>query len=182
MLSPDEEAEFWALYRKTSERLFRKAYRLCCAQKADAEDVHQRAYLKALEHWMTVSHLSEGQQSAWLATTLTREFLQLWRAAYRHRETHSSSDLAVAEPFVSVADAADAFAKSDEYRMTCRAIALLHGRQREVIALHCLAGYEIAEVAEMLGITEETVRVHLSGGRRRLRVIVAKGRWHDDQG
>lgn len=96
--------------------------------------------------------------------------------------THSSSDLAVVEPFVSEADAADAFAKSDEYRMTCRAIALLHGRQRDVIALHCLAGYEIAEVAEMLGIAEETVRVHLSCGRRRLRVIVPEGRWHDDQG
>lgn len=116
-------------------------------------------------------------ERCWLAGLQVSTACSATKRFWRH--PHLSN---VVEPFVSEADAADAFAKSDEYRMTCRAIALLHGRQRDVIALHCLAGYEIAEVAEMLGIAEETVRVHLSCGRRRLRVIVPEGRWHDDQG
>jgi hypothetical protein len=52
-------------------------------------------------------------------------------------------------------------------------IAQLDGRQRDVMALHCLAGYEISEVAEMLGINSATVRVHLHDGRRHLLKIMA---------
>ena len=70
MLSTDEEAQFWSFYRKTSEALFRKAYRMCRGHQADADDVHQRTYLKALEHWPTVSGLADQQRNAWLATTL----------------------------------------------------------------------------------------------------------------
>ncbi len=83
MLSADEDAQFWVFYRKTSEALFRKAYRMCRGQQADADDAHQRTYLKALEHWPTVSSLADQQRNAWLATTLAREVLQIWRAPYR---------------------------------------------------------------------------------------------------
>ena len=61
---------------------------------------------------------------------------------------------------------ADAVFAADRYHKACQAIARLDGRQRDVIALHCLAGYEISEVAEMLGISPATVRVHLHAGRR----------------
>ena len=69
-----------------------------------------------------------------------------------------------------------------EYRRTCRAIARLQGREREVIALHCLAGYEIHEVAEILEISASTVRVHVHNGRTRLREILAAGGGDDDGG
>ncbi len=172
MLSTDEEAQFWSFYRKTSEALFRKAYRMCRGHQADADDVHQRTYLKALEHWPTVSGLADRQRDAWLATTLAREALQIWRAPHRSREAGPRDDTE-RYPDASTGDA-DAVVAADRYRKACRAIAQLDGRQREVIALHCLAGYEISEVAEMLGISSVTVRVHLHVGRERLREIVAR--------
>lgn len=70
---------------------------------------------------------------------------------------------------------ADAVVTADRYREVCRAIVRLQVRQREVIALHCLAGYEISEVAEMLEISPATVRVHLHVGRQRLVKIMAGG-------
>ena len=73
LLSKEEEAEFWSFYRKTSEVLFRKSYRMCGGHQADADDAHQRTYLKALEHWPIVNGLADRQRNAWLATTLTRE-------------------------------------------------------------------------------------------------------------
>ena len=33
VLSDEEDAEFWTFYRKTSETLFRKAYRMCVATR-----------------------------------------------------------------------------------------------------------------------------------------------------
>lgn len=172
LLSIDEEAEFWLFYRKTSEVLFRKAYRMCRGNKADADDAHQRAYLKFLEHWPQVSGLSDRQRVAWLATTLTREVLQIWREPHRYREAEPH-DESGHHPSVS-ADHADAVYAADRYHKVCRAIALMEGRPREVIAMHCLAGYEISEVAEMLEIDQGTVRVHLHSGRERLRTILAR--------
>lgn len=54
----------------------------------------------------------------------------------------------------------------------------MKGRQRDVIALHCLAGYEIAEIADMLEISFSTVRVHLHAGRQRLQEIMAGEEGH----
>lgn len=173
MLSADDDARFWTFYRKTSEALFRKAYRMCRGHQADADDAHQRAYLQALEHWSTVGGLDDQKRNAWLAKTLVREVLQIWRAPHRSREAGSNDD-AGREPGASAgAGDAGAIFSVDLYHKACQGIALLEGRQRDVIALHCLAGYEISEVAEMLGISRATVRVHLHGGRRRLREIMA---------
>jgi RNA polymerase sigma factor (sigma-70 family) len=172
LLSTDQEAQFWSFYRKTSEALFRKAYRTCRGNQADADDAHQRTYLKALEHWSKVSGLADRQRDAWLATTLTREVLQIWRAPHRSREAELHEDTG-RQPAASVDDA-DAVFAADRYSKACRAIAQLEGRQRDVIALHCLAGYEISEVAEMLEIKPATVRAHLHTGRGRLMDIMAR--------
>jgi RNA polymerase sigma factor (sigma-70 family) len=181
LLSADQDAQFWIFYRKTSEALFRKAYRMCHGHQADAEDAHQRTYLRALEHWPTVSALNDQQRNAWLATTLMREVLQIWRASYRSREIGlvpglgpgAHADAAERSCMPAGADGPDAVLVADRYREACRGIAQLEGRPRDVIALHCLGGYEISEVAAMLGISAPTVRVHLHVARRRLREIVA---------
>ena len=172
MLSTDEDAQFWTFYRKTAEALFRKAYRMCRGHHADAQDAHQRTYIRALEHWPTVSGLADQQRTAWLATTLAREVLQIWRAPHRSQEVGSRDDSG-RQPSES-AGAGDAGFAADRYYEACRGIARLEGRQRDVIALHCLAGYEVSEVAEMLGISSSTVRVHLHVGRRSLMDMMAR--------
>jgi RNA polymerase sigma-70 factor, ECF subfamily len=173
LLSAAEEAEFWTFYQKTSEALFRKAYRMCCGHQADADDAHQRTYLKALEHWPTVSGLADQQRNAWLATTLAREVLQIWRTQHRSREAETFEDAGRPDKSENTGGA-DAVLAADLYHKACQGIARLEGRQRDVIALHCLAGYEISEVAEMLGISLSTVRVHLHVGRRNLLKIMAR--------
>jgi RNA polymerase sigma factor (sigma-70 family) len=171
LLSADEEAQFWTFYQKTAEALFRKAYRMCRGHQADADDAHQRAYIRALEHWRLVGSLGDHQRSAWLATTLAREVLQIWRSPHRTRELLSDDD---GGRLASVPADADAVHAADRYDRACCAIAQLEGRQLDVIALHCLAGYKVSEVAEMLGISPSTVRVHLHGGRIRLAEIMAR--------
>jgi RNA polymerase sigma-70 factor, ECF subfamily len=49
---------------------------------------------------------------------------------------------------------------------------LLPPRQRAALVLHYYAGYKAREIADILGSTSATVRVHLSQGRRRLRRLL----------
>lgn len=175
MLNRAEEAQFWLFYRATSEALHRKAYRMCRGNEADADDAHQNTYLQALKHWTTtLSGMADKRRNAWLATTLTNEVLQLWRAPHRSREAAATGGLGWDPATLTVPADIDAVVAADVYHHVCRAIAQLEGRQREVVALHCLAGYEISEVAEMLGIKTATVRAHLHAGRANVRKILAR--------
>lgn len=176
MLSDEQEGQFWEFYRKTSEPLFRKAYRMCRGQRADADDAHQNSYLKALAHWPTLSCLSDKQRQSWMATTLTREVLQLWRKPHRSHETGDVGppiDDRWRQAEAGIGVDTDTQGEVDRYRQVCRAIAQLDGREREVIALHCLAGYEISEVADMLEVSQSTIRVHLHRGRQALLKLLA---------
>jgi RNA polymerase sigma factor (sigma-70 family) len=53
-----------------------------------------------------------------------------------------------------------------------KALAKLSPRQRAATILHFYAGYSTKEVAEILGSSAATVRVHLSQGRKRLRALL----------
>jgi RNA polymerase sigma-70 factor (ECF subfamily) len=53
-----------------------------------------------------------------------------------------------------------------------RSLARLSPKQRAATILHFYAGYSTNEVAEILGSSAATVRVHLSQGRKRLRAIL----------
>lgn len=177
LLTPDEEEQFWLLHSKTADELFRKAYRMCGGHEADAYDALQETYLKVALHWRKVCALESPQQRGWLTRTLTNEVLQMWRAPHRSREG-TSFDSTVENPAL---DTWSLSARS-EYHRVCRAIARLQGREREVIGLHCLAGYEIREVAEILEISASTVRVHVHNGRAHLREILAAEGGDDDGG
>jgi RNA polymerase sigma factor (sigma-70 family) len=53
-----------------------------------------------------------------------------------------------------------------------RALARLSPRQCSAVVLRHYGGYDIDEVAAILGTTNASVRVHLSVGRRRLRALL----------
>jgi len=53
-----------------------------------------------------------------------------------------------------------------------RALHALPPRQRAVLILHYLVDLPTPEVADVLGMATPTVRVHLTQGRRRLRVLL----------
>jgi RNA polymerase sigma factor (sigma-70 family) len=178
VLNPEEEAQFWEFHLKTSESLFRKAYRMCRGHEADAQDALQRSYLRALAHWTTVSELADPQRQRWMAKTLTREVLQIWAEPHRRWETDLGES---AGEWAGLTQDIDGVDDKLRFIRVCRAIAALQGRQGEVMALHCLAGYEIAEVAGILQVSASTVRVHLHDARLRLRAILAgeEGTGHD---
>ena len=178
-LSPDEDVEFWVFYRKTSEALFRRAYRMCDGHHADADDAVQRTYLRALDHWSTVSGLADQQRSAWLATTLAREVLQIWRAPHRSRETQQLDD---ATERLGDADGPDAVSEADPSSMVVDAIvvrnllASLPRAQQEAMWLRT-EGFSYAEIAKMVGLSAPAVRKQAQRARDTLKQRLKDQAW-----
>jgi RNA polymerase sigma-70 factor (ECF subfamily) len=148
--------KFEVVYEAEHNRLLRIAYALT-GHWAAAEDLTQEAFLRLQQQWRRVSAYERPE--AWLrrvllnlATSRARRLAAEARAAARFARERSTN------PTVSE-DTAEFWG----------AIRALPRRQAQVLALFYAEDRAIAEVAEILGCAEGTVRAHLHQGRETLR-------------
>ena len=159
VLSGDEGA-FRVLYRANTARLFRLALRLSGGVVADAEDLVQEAWHRAIRGLDRF----EGRASlaTWLSSIVTRCAMERFRTDRR-----DASSQAHAEPTVAAQDSA-------------RRLDLEHAFEklptgfRSVLVLHDLEGYRHSDIAELLGVSEGTSKSQLSRARARMRELLGE--------
>jgi RNA polymerase sigma-70 factor (ECF subfamily) len=136
------------------------------AERSDADDAVQDAFLSALQHLDSCAPAEKFR--AWLLTIVrNRAFDLKRRGRVRSVEmleegtahTHEPSPLEMAE-------------RSELNNRLTAAIDTLTDTQREVLMMHDVEGWKHADIAELLGLAESTVRVHLLHARRKLRTLL----------
>jgi RNA polymerase sigma-70 factor (ECF subfamily) len=142
-------------YRKHADELIRFATFL--VGPADAPDVVSAAVLRTFE------------SKAWAAARnrrayLFRAVLNEVRMAYRGDARRRGRELR--------ADRPESFDAPEPRPDVLEAVASLSPRQRAVIALTYWDDLTPEAVADLLGISEGAVRIHLARGRRRLRKVL----------
>jgi RNA polymerase sigma-70 factor (ECF subfamily) len=145
-------------------------YRLCyglLANAAEAEDAAQDALvhvLERLERWD-----ARRSYGAWRSAVV----VNLCRDRLRRRAARVQAERAGA--LVELADAAGPPQRAEEAELAellRAALEALTPREREVFVLRDLEGVASAEVAQVLEVTESTVRSLLTLARRRLRALL----------
>jgi RNA polymerase sigma factor (sigma-70 family) len=146
-------ADFDDFYRAELPRLVALARALCGSALAD--DVAQEAMLVAYRRWRRVSSLENP--TAWVRRTCAN----LAVSQYRRRmiEMRALTRFA-ARPVAAPLDAAD-----EEF---WAAVHRLPSRQAQAVALRYVYELDIADIALTLGISEGSVKQHLSRARARL--------------
>ena len=118
----------------------------------DADDAWQETFLSALRGYPSLDPRTNLQ--AWLVTVAHRKAIDVVRA--RQRRAVPSGEVAeIADEAVSGGDDPAAALEAAEIRA---AVAALPERQRWAVALHHLGGLPYAEVARLVGGTEEAAR------------------------
>lgn len=151
-------------------RHFHAAYLVALArvggERADAEDVCQEAFLRT---WERIHECRDPDRfAAWL--------VRIVRNTAHNRRDYL--DVRAVEPLdgvIPIASTArtDSHTQAGELRETLRrALAHLTMAQREVVLLHDLEGWQHADVAARLDISEVMSRRHLSDARKRLRLLL----------
>lgn len=136
---------------------------------ADAEDLAQRAFVKLL----TVARRHARWRDdvpvrAWLLRVAMNLGINHARDEGRRERAHL-----LVVPDARGAEPADALlAAAQRRRAVARAVAQLPKRQREVFTLRVDLGEPFAEVAQLLGITENNAKVHFHHAVRRLKELV----------
>ena len=152
---PEAAASFEVFFLDARPRLL-GAMTLTTGDRYAAEEIVQEAFFRVWQRWDRVGVMSDP------VGYLYRTAMNTHRSTYR-RTVRAAKRIVVRppedDPFVRVA-AADA---------VLRALVAMTPRQRAVIVLMELQGYDAAEVASMLGIKPGTVHVLASKARAAIR-------------
>lgn len=144
-----DETDLESLYAEHADRLWRAIYAYG-GDREVASDVTAEAFAQFLNRGSEIR-----SPARWI-----------WRAAFRI----AAGELKARRMTDALPTNLDlAYPSAGELLGT---LSLLPPRQRAALVLHYYGGYKAREVAEIIGSTSATVRVHLSQGRRRLRKLL----------
>lgn len=169
---------FEDLVRGTMAALLATARRLL-RNEDEARDAVQAAYIQA---WRALPKFrGESKLSTWLHRIVVNESLMRLRARRRDEELDDDllprflEDGHAAEPATDWSESAIAMLEREETReLVQRNIEKLPEAYRTVLTLRDIEELEAAEVAKMLGITTNLVKVRLHRARQALRTLIER--------
>ena len=152
-MDTENQRELAERYDKYGAMLYRLCLVMLCSRQ-DAEDAVQEtffAYLRYRPEFADTEH-----EKAWFLRVATNKCHDLRRSPFwKRRADWEGVDLTEETP---------------EEIGVLEELMHLPGKYREVIHLHYIEGYKVAEIAQMLGRRESTVKVQLHRGRELLRL------------
>jgi RNA polymerase sigma-70 factor (ECF subfamily) len=162
---------FEIVMRRHNQRLYRVA-RAILRNDSEAEDVMQDAYVRAYEH--LAQFAGKAKFSTWLTRIAVHEALVRQRHGNRYQELEPTSERE-GDPMDSFASPAlnpEQRASNSQIRSLLEeAIEELPDPYRTVFMLRDVEGMSTTDVADVLEISEENVKVRL----HRARAILRKG-------
>ena len=148
------------LYEKHYQELLKYAA-AACENPAEAEDVAQEVFLKALQSGTLFQDLGPNQRRAWLYRTLKNEMYDRWRRDKKEWDYLQKLD---GEEISS-----DPGLEQVETRLL---LGTLNDEDRALYHLRYEEGYNATELSHMLGIPAGTIRARLSRMRTLLKTML----------
>lgn len=161
-----QAAAFDEILRLHERKVLMTAWRLL-GHWEDAQDAAQEVFVRMHKYR---AHLDQGRD---LAPWLYRTTVNVCRDLYRRRRPDSELDDAAPDPAAGPDEQAR---HAEARRILHAALARLSQKERTAVVLRDLEGLTAAEVAAILGITEATVRSHLSNARLKIMKLTERFR------
>src|SRR5690349_21417543 len=150
-------------------RIFVQIYRIV-GNVADAQDLTQEAFIKALQHQ---EQLKDEQKAAhWLSRIATNTAIDFLRR--NGRATYVEIDEAP-EPLSSHSESPEqVLLRSEQRNYLEDGLRLLSPRERAALILRDVEGLPAEEVAKQLNCSKATVRSHIANGRTKFRRYIER--------
>ena len=158
---------FASFYESTHLNVYRYIMALRGGRQDEAEDITAEAYLRAWKN----RHQFDGSADAalgWVLTIARRILIDRFRIFSRLPETDLVDDLPDA-----TLDAESILVAEERSGNVITALLTLPENQREIIVLRYVLGWRVNQIADHLGILENTVSVVLRRTLKRLQGMLA---------
>jgi RNA polymerase sigma-70 factor (ECF subfamily) len=134
---------------------------------ADADDVVQEAYLRALKYFGGFRGEGTSQSRAWLLT-IVRNTAHTWRGRHRAEASATEFDETLHSEAMADEHPEALLSRSDARETLARALDHLPPDFREVIVLREIEGLSYKEISEVVDVPVGTIMSRLSRARKRL--------------
>jgi len=163
-----KSSEFKLLVMPYSSRLYRMAFRLMNSRE-EAEDIVQEVYVKL---WSMRGELSKYNSIEALCVRITRNLCldQLRRRKVNHEALKAEK---YKEESYSETPSAS-LERKENAELLHTLISALPEPQRSLVHLRHLEGKEYEEIAEMVNMNVNAIRVSISRARKQMRALVEK--------
>lgn len=151
----DIEKEIREAVSQYGDTLYRVCMVILCNEQ-DVQDAVQDTFCRYLEK--KPEFRDEEHKKAWLIRVATNICRDMIRFRIRH-------------PGVSIDEVENTLAAPEQKRIF-RELLELPVRQKTVLYLHYVEGYQIREIADILGITQSAVKLRLMRGRKQMRGVL----------
>ncbi len=167
-LSYAEDVDFEALVQTYARFVFKVAFAIL-RNAEDAEDVVQETFIRAFR---SREAGKVERMRAWLARIAWRLAVDRVRRGPGNRRKAGSEDLLMLLP-ASDLGAEESLLRMERLAILDRLLCTLSRNLRETLQLSTVEGMASAEVAEVLGIPESSVRNRLSRARKLIKLKLA---------
>lgn len=163
-----------SIYSAYSRMVYWAAYGLL-KNEADAMDVCQNVFLRAMKHEKKLATMEEGQLKSWLYKVAVNLCLDGKRKA-KHEVLQEEL------PERQVRDAAElpetAAVDAETRRLILAAVGSLPDIYRETVMLHFFSELKYDEIAKLTGVSEGTVKSRMARAKERLLTLLKGGEMH----
>jgi RNA polymerase sigma-70 factor (ECF subfamily) len=142
----------------------------CTYDSTIAEDLTSNVFLAVFRH-LRRYRWRQAQFRAWLYRIATNEVRMHWRRQKRVKIISLQPD---DDKYTAGQSASDSMAAAEEYRLLHKALLELRIKYRTVIILRYFEGKAIAEICQITGRKEGTVKAQLHRGLARLQDILVR--------
>lgn len=156
-MDPEQERQFEQSYSAYGATVYRLAM-VYLGRQADAEDVTQEAFCRLL--WKAPAFADKEREKRWLLQVTANLCKDQLKGFWRRRAAALEADIPAVCP---------------EDRGVLEAILELPEIYRGPIHLHYYEGYSVAEVADILKLSQSAVKMRLKRGRARLKLELEIG-------
>ena len=139
---------------KYSDMLYKICIVILCNEQ-DVQDVIQDTFCRYMEK--KPDFHDEEHEKAWLIRVATNISRDMIRFRIRH-------------PKVSIEELENSLVEPEQ-KETLKELLELPIKQKMVIYLHYVEGYQIKEIADILGITEGAVKMRLQRGKEQMQLL-----------
>jgi RNA polymerase sigma-70 factor (ECF subfamily) len=139
---------------------------------ADAEDVVQESYLRALRHFGGFRGEGASQSRAWMLT-IVRNMAYTWRRRRLAETSATEFDETIHSEAAAGEHPDSELARRDSRATLARALDRLPPDLREVIVLREMEGLSYKEIGDVVDVPIGTVMSRLSRARKRLQEALA---------
>ena len=172
--SDDDRAYMTDLYRQHRALMLKIAWKYT-KDPSEVDDIVSESCVALIQNIDTIKKLSGSALRAYIVTTAKNKAIDFARKKQRERNKILHMDEASLEEIAEPVSFDKKISVQHDIDMVKQAILALPERERETLRLKFFQHKDDGQIAEILGVEENTVRRYIMRGRNHLKAVLYEG-------